>query len=308
MNKIKETALNLSPFNNRTEMPKLLYIIKVVLIFYLFKFGGEVVCEGLALGIHFACGLNPLQGEMFDMETITMITYVGYSVMISLILLFWRLFQKKTPVEMGFTGKVGHYLAALPAGALLIVACIVPVLLTGTLQYNGIVTNIDTKMVLLMIPCYIFQGAVEEVLCRGVVQQLLIKKVSVPAAFAGSAAMFIIPHIDNMSGAAPEIYVIAVINLILISLLFSLVTYRSGSIWAACALHSVWNYILNIIFGLNVSGNEESVAAVFNVSSVGNNILTGTSETTVSPKNSASRAQVAVIIRAYLLNIIAPIS
>ena len=41
---------------------------------------------------------------------------------------------------------------------------------------------------------------------------------------------------------------------------------------------------------------------------VGNNILSGTSETTISPKNSASRAQVAVIIRAYLLNIIAPIS
>ena len=34
MNKIKETALNLSPFNNRTEMPKLLYILKVILIFY----------------------------------------------------------------------------------------------------------------------------------------------------------------------------------------------------------------------------------------------------------------------------------
>lgn len=275
MNKIKETALNLSPFNNRTEMPKLLYILKVILIFYAFKFGGEIIGEGIAIAIHFACGKNPLKGEMFDMNTIILITYLGYSVMIAVIMLFWRLFQKKTPVEMGFTGKVGHYLAALPAGALLLAACIFPVMLTGALRYNGVFASIDTKMVLLMIPCYIFQGALEEVLCRGVVQQLLIKKVSVPAAFAGSAVLFILPHLDNMEGAAPEIYVTAVINLVLISLLFSLVTYRSGSIWAACALHSVWNYILNIVFGLNLSGNEESVAAVFDMSSVGSNVLNG---------------------------------
>ena len=87
MSKIKEFMKNISPFNNRTEMPKILYVIKVILIFYLFKIGSELVGEVLALGVHFACGKNPLEGEMFDENTITLITYLGYSVMIVIVFL-----------------------------------------------------------------------------------------------------------------------------------------------------------------------------------------------------------------------------
>ena len=54
MNKIKEFIKNISPFNNRTDMPKLLYVIKVILIFWVFKFGAELVGEGIVLAIHFA--------------------------------------------------------------------------------------------------------------------------------------------------------------------------------------------------------------------------------------------------------------
>ena len=95
MSKIKEFIKNISPFNNRTEMPKILYVIKVILIFYLFKFASELVGEGLALAIHFVCGKNPLKGELFDENTITLITYLGYSVMIVIVFLLWKLFQKK---------------------------------------------------------------------------------------------------------------------------------------------------------------------------------------------------------------------
>lgn len=275
MNKIKEFIKNLSPFNNRTEMPKLLYIVKVILIFYVFKFGSELVCEALAIGIHFACGKNPLQGEMFDMNTITLITYLGYSVMILVIMLFWKLFQKKNVAELGFTKNAGSYLTGMATGTVILAACIIPVMLTGALQFNGIFSRIDTKMVLLMIPCFIFQGAMEEVLTRGVVQQLLIKKTSVRVAFGVSAALFTIPHLDNMAGAEPVIYVIAVVNLILISLVFSFLTVRFRSIWAACGLHAVWNYILSVILGLNLSGIDEPTAAVFDIRSNGSNVLNG---------------------------------
>lgn len=275
MSKIKEFIKNISPLNNRTEMPKILYIIKVILIFYLFKFGGEFICEGIAIAIHLACGMNPLKGEMFDYNTITLITYLGYSVMIAVILLFWRLFQKKTPAELGFTKKFGSYFAGIAIGAVLLASCVVPALLTGAIQFNGIFASINAKMVFLMIPCFIFQGAMEETLCRGVVQHLLVKKTSVPVAFAVSAALFTIPHLDNMTEGDPVIVAIAVINLVLVSLVFSFLTLRSGSIWAACGLHAVWNYILSVIMGLNLSGNDETVTAIFNMQSVGSNVLNG---------------------------------
>lgn len=69
--------------------------------------------------------------------------------------------------------------------------------------------------------------------------------------------------------------VIGIINLILISIIFSFLTIYFKSIWAACGLHSFWNAILYSVLGLNLSGNEETVAAVFNMKSVGDNIWNG---------------------------------
>lgn len=62
-------------------MPKILYIIKVILIFFAFKFAAEIIAEGIVIGIHFAFGKNPLKGEMFGNNTITLITYFGYSIL-----------------------------------------------------------------------------------------------------------------------------------------------------------------------------------------------------------------------------------
>jgi len=275
MSKIKEFIRNISPFNNRTEMPKILYVIKVILIFYLFKFGSELVGEGLALAVHFACGMNPLEGEMFDENTITLITYLGYSVMIVIVFLLWKLFQKKTVSELGLTKNFCSYFIGIALGAVLLVVSVISITICGALQFNGVFVNIDVKMVLLLALCFVFQGAMEEILCRGIVQQLLIKKTSVPVAFGVSAILFTVPHIGNMQGGSPVITAVAVINLILISLIFSLVTHRFKSIWAACGLHSVWNYILYSILGLNLSGKDAAVTAVFDMRSVGRNILNG---------------------------------
>ena len=274
MNKIKEFIKNVSPFNNRTDMPMILYVVKVILIFWVFKFASELVCEGIVLAIHFACGMNPLEGEMFDGNTITLISYFGYGIMIGIIFLLWKLFQKKTPAELGFTKPARSYFAGAAAGAVLVMITVALTVLAGAIRYNGVFENIDVAMVVLMFGCFVFQGAMEEVLCRGVVQQLLQKK-SVPAAVGVSAALFAIPHILNMDFSAPAIAVTTIINLILISLIFSLLTIRFRSIWAACGMHTVWNYILYNILGLNLSGNDEITASVFNMSSVGENILNG---------------------------------
>ena len=69
--------------------------------------------------------------------------------------------------------------------------------------------------------------------------------------------------------------VIGVANLVLISIIFSPLTIRFKSIWVACGLHSFWNAILYCILGLNLSGNDETVTAIFNMQSVGNNIWNG---------------------------------
>ena len=275
MNKIKQFIKNISPLNNRDDMPVILYIIKVVIIFFFVKFGSELICEAFAIGLHFACGKNPLQGELFDLNTITLITYYGYALMIGVFILYWKLFQKKTLAQLGFTKKAGTYFIGGVAGAVLITACVIPVVMTGAISYNGVFGSIDYSFILLMLGGFVFQGAMEEVLCRGIVLQLLKEKTSAPVAVAVSTALFVYPHVSNMSVEDPAIFAFAIINLVLISLLFSFITLRTKSIWAACGLHTVWNFILCNVLGLNLSGNEEMTAAVFDMRSVGSSILNG---------------------------------
>ena len=212
---------------------------------------------------------------MFDAKTIMLISYLGYSVLIAVIMLFWKLFQKKSLKDLGFAGNPVSYLVGMAIGVVLVVVSVAATVLTGTIRFNGVFGNIDTKMVAAMIICFMLQGAMEEILCRGVVHQLLIKKTSLPVTVGVSAALFTIPHLSSMSGGSPLIVAVGVVNLILISVIFSLLTVRFRSIWAACGLHSIWNYILYSILGLNMSGNDEIVAAVFDMQSTGSNILNG---------------------------------
>ena len=84
-----------------------------------------------------------------------------------------------------------------------------------------------------------------------------------------------IPHLSSLFYGGVIYGVFGIINLLLISTIFSLLTIRFKSIWAACGLHSFWNAVLYSVLGLNLSGNDETVTAIFNMQSVGENIWNG---------------------------------
>ena len=274
-NTVKKSIKNISPLNNRTEMPVLLYLIKVIIIFLFVKFGAEVIGEGIVIGVHFAFGKNPLKGEMFSPNTMMLIMYYGYAILIAVAILYWKVFQKKSLSELGFTKSVGTYFLGGMIGAVLVVISVVFTLLTGTIKYVGVFADINYLYILLMFGAFVFQGAWEEVLCRGIVLHLLKEKVSIPVAVGVSTIFFIYPHVSNMQNTDASIKLFAITSLILISLIFSYLTIYFKNIWVACGLHTVWNYILCNILGLNLSGNDDVSAAVFKMKSVGSNVLNG---------------------------------
>ena len=275
MSKIKQFFKNISPLNNRTDMPEILYIIKVFIIFWFVKTGAELIGEGVVIAVCFACGKNPLQGEMFSPNIMMLIMYYGYVILIGIMFLYWKLFQKKTLSELGFTQKVGSYITGVITGTVLVVISVLLVVLAGAISYNGVFENINNGFILLMLGGFICQGAMEEVLCRGIVMGLLMKRTSAPVAIGLSSVMFTIPHLFNMTLSGGVFIFFAIVNLFLISIVFSLLTLYYKSICAACGFHSIWNFILYNIFGMNLSGNGEIKAAVFDMRSVGNNILNG---------------------------------
>ncbi|MEE1250931.1 MAG: type II CAAX endopeptidase family protein [Lachnospiraceae bacterium] len=272
---MKQFLKNISPLNDRTEMSTAVFVIKKILAFWLCYIAGLFIAEGAVIILHFAFGKNMLVGDVFDTQTITLIMYYGYIVMTGVALLYWKLIEKKPLSEMGLTKRFGNYFIGVLVGILLLAVSVVAIVLTGNIEYHGTYNNADILMILLLFGGFIIQGATEEILCRGIVLHTLKEKTSVAVAVDISTILFIMPHCSSLFEQGFVYGVLGICNLALISTIFSLLTIRFKSIWAACGLHSFWNAILYSVLGLNLSGNDETVTAIFNMQSVGKNIWNG---------------------------------
>ena len=272
---MKQLLKNISPFNNRTEMPTAFFVVKKVLAFWLCYIAGLFIAEGIVILLHFALGKNMLVGDVFDAQTITLIIYYGYIVMAGVALAYWKFIEKKPLSEMGLTKHFGNYFIGAITGVLLLTVSVVAIILTGNIEYHGVFENADILVIVLLVGGFVVQGATEEILCRGIVLHTLKEKTSLWIAIAVSTIMFVLPHWSSLFAGETIYGVIGVANLVLISIIFSLLTICFKSIWAACGLHSFWNAILYSILGLNLSGNDGTVTAIFNMQSVGENIWNG---------------------------------
>lgn len=272
---MKQFLKNISPFNNRAEMSALLFIIKKTLAFWLCYIAGIFIAEGFIILLHFAMGKNMLVGDVFDAQTITLITYYGYLIVIGSALLYWKVIEKKSLSAMGMTKQFGSYFIGVGAGVLLLTISVIAIMMAGDITYQGVFEKINIPVILLFVGGFIIQGATEEILCRGIVLHALKEKTSLAVAIAVSTVLFIIPHWSSLFAGETIYGIIGVLNLVLISVIFSLFTIRFKSIWAACGLHSFWNAILYSVLGLNLSGNDETVSAIFKLQSVGNTIWNG---------------------------------
>lgn len=272
---MKQFLKNISPFNNRTEMPEVFFVVKKILAFWVCYIAGLLIAEGGIILLHFPFGKNMLVGDVFDAQTITLMSNCGYIVVAGVALLYWKWIEKKPLSQMGLTRHPGNYFIGAFAGIFLLALSVGIIILTGNIEYQGIFENADAFIIFLFVISFMIQGAAEEFLCRGIVLHALKEKTSLWVAVAVSTVMFIIPHGSSLFEGEIIYGIVGVVNLILISMIFCLLTIRFESIWAACGLHSFWNAVLYSVLGLNLSGNEETVTALLAMQSTGENIWNG---------------------------------
>ena len=266
---------NISPLNNRTEMPKALFVIKKLLAFGLCYWAGLLLGEGAVIGLHFACGKNVFRGEMFGFTESTLIQYYGYIIPIAAVLFYWRHIEKRRLREMGITKNIGGWFKGAALGAALLAACVGAVTLTGSIKFAGFAEKPDIPMLVMFFFGFVIQGAYEEILCRGLMLRSLGDKVPFPAALAANTLVFTCPHLGALTEGEPKYVLTGILCLISISCLFTFLTVRTGSIWAACGLHSIWNFGLYCILGLDLSGMDEISVSLINMRAAGESLLNG---------------------------------
>ena len=271
----KSIIHKLSPFNNDTDMSSGLLVVKKLLAFFLCYAAGMLAGNLIIIGIMAACGKDLSQGETFGDSVMELLGLYGMIAMIAAAVLYRKLIEKKKPSETGIAKNAGSWLMGAAMGAGLLFVCIVVIMLTGSITYEGISTAFDVKMSVLLLGGYAVQSSAEEFLCRGLVFGSLKDKVSLPLAVAANTFAFIIPHLSTLSASEPVYMISGILCLIVISCVFSFITLRTGSIWAACGLHTLWNYFLACVLGLDLSGSQGTASSVINLRTAGESLLNG---------------------------------
>ena len=149
---MKTIILNLLPFNNRTEMSKLEYVIKKILAFVLIYFMSAVLGEAVIIGLLSAMGYDPLHGDVPGGEASLLSQFVmnlfslfGFAIFILVTLLYCRIIEKRSAKEI-FGKKPLDYLTGSLIAVTLLAVIVSFCLVTGSMTFEGLGTNIQLPM------------------------------------------------------------------------------------------------------------------------------------------------------------------
>jgi membrane protease YdiL (CAAX protease family) len=174
---------------------------------------------------------------------------------LSAVLLFWRFVDGRPLRQLGLDGPGapskwfrGAGVAALMMGFIVLVSY---TLLDGAVWS----TNPDPmRATVVLIGCllgFVIQGPAEELLFRGYIFENVRGVWGLRWAVIVSAVSFGLFHARN-----PALGPLALVNLVLFGVATALYKVRvdNGQLWGVCAIHTVWNWLQQVVFGLPNSG------------------------------------------------------
>lgn len=171
--------------------------------------------------------------------------------LIGIILLYCRFLEKRKFKTMGFAAKgmplqyIKGLLYGFAAFSIAYLICII----TGSIKFNGVSSNIIPLYIVGYFAGYLIQGMAEEVLCRGYLFVSLSRRYHVTTSIFVSSLFFACLHSANAG-----LSFIAFLNLILFGVFAALLLVKCENIWIVGAFHSIWNFVQGDLYGIQVSG------------------------------------------------------
>ncbi len=168
----------------------------------------------------------------------------------ALVIVFCRFIERRSISSMGLAVRrrsVPELTVGLIAGLLL--AGITFLILYATRALTVAPGSFSAAMLILYFFAFLIQGTAEEILLRGYFMISLTAVTRPLSAAICSSLLFSLLHVGNVGSSF-----LSILNVFLFGLLLGLITFRTGSLWVACALHGVWNFAEGNLFGMPVSG------------------------------------------------------
>lgn len=274
----KEVLKKANPFSKYGEDSSVFYIIKKLLAFvaiYLFNaFGMEaaIIISFSAMGYDFLAGEMP--DNFFILNLLPLYGFIFFAIGS---ILYVKIFEKRKLSDIGITFNLKS-IWRFVRGMILSIIVLVPIFAVmcalGIYEFKGFGT-INVSMFALYFGAFLFQATSEEIMCRGFIMTSIGKRFAKPVAVLFSTITFIAPHLQSMTPFGSE-DIISIINLVLVSIFFSILFYKYDTISMCAGFHMGWNFIVSYICGLELSGMTASSESLVNMSVISSNdFLTG---------------------------------
>ena len=226
--------------------------VSIIYTGYLLATAMPMITEMIASGKGFYEMYSAMMAYLSaDNSTAFLIMLFGEIFVIAGVLIFCLLIEKRTPGGIGLRARlcIPKYLLGWILGGLMMSATALLCMLSGDVSFSR-VSQLRPGMILLFLAAYTIQGAAEEFVFRGQHMLGLSRRYSIALAVILSSVFFGLFHVFNTGFT-----LLAMINITLSGLCFALITLITDSIFAACAMHTAWNFFQGNIFGFAVSGN-----------------------------------------------------
>lgn len=223
--------------------------IFLALLIFLCGFVLAIIAEGLltipSVAILFLTGNGKSENALIIVE-------LYLTLAVTIVIMLFSKFCEKRPVSTLFLTRrklIPDYLLGAVLGWGMMAVIVLAAWGFGALKYEGMPENVSPVIMIVMFIGWILQGFSEEITCRGVLMSSVGTYHSPWTAVLINSAAFGLMHLGNNGFSLP-----AVINLFLFGVVASLFVLRTGSIWGAAAMHSIWNWAQGNFFGMQVSG------------------------------------------------------
>ncbi len=249
--------------------------IWAIILSLIFLYGGSIIGEILTIPLYIVFLKIPLffYNQNLLLLFLNLLTFATIS---SLVFFRVKVIERRSLSSIGLNKNnwLKKYLLGFFIG-LVMMSIIVLILLSFgyiTIEKNPIqpvgVSAISSVLVILF--GWIIQGATEEIVTRGWLQNVLSNKYNIGVGLLISSTLFGLMHLSN-----PNVNYIAVINIILVGLFYGFYVIKTNDLWAVCGMHTAWNFAQGNLFGFEVSGIDVSVGSLIDLNLVGSDFVTG---------------------------------
>ena len=250
------------------------YFLRKALVFLTLYLISCIVVDGIGLGVLWLRGYDVFHGDLPRGPIIDLIpsySFIGY-VLIYFIYIKYVAHEKFEDLKMSVNKKeIVKFLVGILVGVLLILIIVGGIVAFGAFKFAGF-KKVSVLMTILTFGAVFVRATTIEIMCRGYLQNVLNRKMSVGAAMIVSAFAFLIPSIAPLIGLSIPVMIMAVYNLFLVSIMYSMIMVKFNSMWVSAGIHVGWNYFMAFVLDLPMAGTNYSGGLV-NFEYISNDII-----------------------------------